>query len=158
MRKCTNTPVISSLLGTEISQEMSRENPTCGLSADHGLSSQRGISSNLHVSERCGYLTTIISAAGSRGEGRPARVRATAGPQRTPKWPRRGSPPAVNNMQPAGLSSTCPCTQREPTAGLQPEPLPRGPQSQGRVVLQVEGPHLDSHLPVPDTPAQEPEN
>ena len=47
---------------------------------------------------------------------------------------------------------------QEPTAGLQPELLPGGPQSQGRVVLQVEGPHLDLHLPVPDTPAQEPEN
>ena len=107
MHKYTCLP---SLLGTEISQEMSGENRTCGLSADHGLSSQRGISSNLHVSESCGYLTTIISAAGSRGEGRPARERATAGLQSTSEWPRRGSPPAVNN----GLSATCPCTQREP--------------------------------------------
>lgn len=111
MHKYTCLP---SLLGTEISQEMSGENPTCGLSADHGLSSQRGISPNLHISESCRYLTTIISTAGSGGKGRPVRVRATAGLQSTSEWPRRGSPPAVNNMQPAGLSATCPCTQREP--------------------------------------------
>ena len=140
MRKCTNTSVIPSLLGTEISQEMSGENPTCALSTDHGLRSQRGISSNLHVSEKCGYLTTKISTVSSRGEGRPARVRATAGPQSTskwpkwPKWPRRGSPPAMNNMQPAGLSATCPSTQRDPRSpqlDCQPELLLGGPQSQG---------------------------
>ena len=158
MHKYTCLP---SLLGTEISQEMSGENPTCGLSADHGLSSQRGISPNLHISESCRYLTTIISTAGSGGKGRPVRVRATAGLQSTSEWPRRGSPPAVNNMQPAGVVSNLPlypAGAQEPTAGLQPEPLPGGPQSLGRVVLQVEGPHLDAHLPVPDTPAQEPEN
>ena len=116
MRKCTNTSVIPSVLGTEISQEMSGENPTCALSADHGLRSQRGISSNLHVSEKCGYLTTKISTVSSRGEGRPARVRATAGPQSTSEWPRRGSPPAVNNMQPAGLSATCPLPRGTPGA------------------------------------------
>ena len=87
-----------------------------------------------HFSRKVWISHHQISAAGSRREGRPSRVRATAGPQSTSEWPRRGRPAAVNNMQPAGLSATCPSTQREPRSpqlDCQPEPLLGGPQSQG---------------------------